>query len=306
MPSFKNFKILIFFIMTFLLLAQWADSQESATPQENFIKITDRLYMLKGAGCNIASLLGQDGVLLIDSGAQNQSAMVVSTMKEITDAPVRMVINTHYHFDHAGGNEAFARKGAITISHLNTRNRMTQEWRVPEIMGIKYPTIPPYPEICLPKITFDESLTIHFNDEIIHVTHIPGGHSDSDIIIQFRKANVIHTGDLYLSNGFPIIDFLYGGSVNGYIAAVGEIIQICNENTRIIPGHGPLSNREELITYRDMLVKARDRIVNMIEEGQTLEEIVTADPISELCKGGKSWLPPKMYIYCVYHEFSNQ
>ena len=205
-----------------------------------------------------------------------------------------------------GGNEAFAKDGATIIAHKNTRERMTHEWRVPEMLGIKYPTIPPYPELFLPKISFIDSLTIHFNDETIQAIHIPAGHSDSDIIVYFQKSNILHTGDLYLSNGFPIIDIYYGGSVNGYIAAVDRIIQLCNENTIIIPGHGPLSDRDELIVYRDMLAKARDRITKLMREGQTLEEIVAADPISELFHGEKSWLSPQLFIACVYTELTIQ
>ncbi len=301
----KTIQISIFIILAVLSFGQLAYPQDLVSAQENFTQVTDELYVLKGVSCNVAGFVGQDGVLIIDSGAQNQSAKIIASLKEISGNPARIVINTHYHFDHVGGNEAFAKGGAAIIAHKNTRERMTQEWRVPEMLGIKYPTIPPYPELFLPKISFIDSLTIHFNNETIQAIHIPDGHSDSDTIVYFQKSNVIHTGDLYLSNGFPIIDIHHGGSVNGYIAAVDRIIRLCNENTKIIPGHGPLSDRARLIAYRDMLAQARDRIEILIKEGHTLEEIVAAEPTSGLYHGGKSWLPPKLFIYCVYHELSN-
>jgi len=299
----KNFHYSILVILVVLSFGQSAYSQDLASNQTHFTKITDELYVLKRVGCNVGGLVGQDGVLIIDSGARNQSAKIRSILKEISEEPARIVVNTHYHYDHVGGNEAFAKGGATIIAHKNTRDRMTQEWRVPEILGMKYPTIPPYPEIFRPKVSFTDSITIHFNNETIQAIHIPDGHSDGDIIVHFRKANVIHTGDLYLSNGFPIIDIHHGGSVNGYIAAVDRIIKLCNENTKIIPGHGPLSDRDGLIVYRDMLAKSRDRIEMHIKEGKTLEEIVAADPISGLYGGEKSWLPPKLFIYCVYYDF---
>jgi glyoxylase-like metal-dependent hydrolase (beta-lactamase superfamily II) len=299
----KNFQYSIFIILVVLSFGQSAYSQDSANNQTHLTKVTDELYVLKRVGCNVAGLVGQDGALIIDSGARNQSAKTISMLKEIFGEPVRIVINTHFHYDHAGGNEAFAKDGATIVAHKNTRIRMTQEWQIPEILGMKYPKIQPYPEIFLPKVSFNESLTIHFNNETIQAIHIPDGHSDSDIIVHFRKANVIHTGDLYLSNGFPIIDIHHGGSVNGYIAAVDKIIRLCNENTKIIPGHGPLSDRDGLIAYRDMLALAKDRIEILIKEGHTLEEIVAAEPTSGLYHGGKSWLPPKLFIYCVYHDF---
>ncbi|MFQ6109352.1 MAG: hypothetical protein ACE5L7_07345, partial [Candidatus Aminicenantales bacterium] len=123
-------------------------------------------------------------------------------------------------------------------------------------------------------------------------------------IIYIRKANVIYTGDLYLSNGFPIIDIYHGGSVNGYIEAVGKIIELCDEDTRIVPGHGEISDREGLRAYHEMLTIARDRIHKLIKAGKTLEEVLAANPTKNLYKGGKSWLSPKLFIYVVYQELS--
>lgn len=287
-----------------LIFAQWAFSQNVNHDQTDAIKLKEGLYLLSGFACNIVVSIGEDGLLTADTGHQSQAEKIISTIMGISGRPIRVVFNTHFHFDHIGGNEAFAEKGAMIIAQENSRKRMMDEWRVPEILGAKWPTIPPYPEISLPQIDFNESITVHFNDDTIQALHFPDAHSDGDAIIYIRKANVIYTGDLYLSNGFPIIDIYHGGSVNGYIEAVGKIIELCDEDTRIVPGHGEISDREGLRAYHEMLTIARDRIHKLIKAGKTLEEVLAANPTKNLYKGGKSWLSPKLFIYVVYQELS--
>lgn len=160
--------------------------------------------------------------------------------------------------------------------------------------------------MALAKISYIDSIAVHFNNDTIEAIHLPAAHTDGDVVIRFRKANIVHTGDLYLSNGFPFIDNDSGGTIAGYLAAVDKIITLCDDKTKVIPGHGAVSDREGLRSYRDMLTAARDRIAKLIREGKTLEEIVAADPTAGLFKGGKSWLAPKLFVFCVYQDLAGK
>lgn len=300
----KRYLGIIAFVLLFLCQSGFTQElQISQTTQPQAVKIADGLYVLEESGCNITVLIGPDGILVIDTGYNRQAENNRARIAAISKDPIRFVLNTHYHYDHVGGNGMFAKEGAIIIAHENARMHMTNEWKIPEILDMKWPTIPPYPEDYLATLIFKNHMTIHFNGDIVQTKHIPGGHSDSDAIVIFPKSNVIHTGDLYLSHSFPIIDIFHGGSVSGYITAIDKIIGLCDEETKIIPGHGPISNLEDMRAYRGMLITARDRISKLMKDGKTLEEVVAADPTAGLFKDGQeSWLPPKIFVYCVYQE----
>jgi cyclase len=178
------------------------------------------------------------------------------------------------------------------------------EWKPREILGVQWPNLPPYSTPALAKVCYAESLTVYFNGEEIEAIHLPAAHSDGDVVIRFKRANVVHTGDLYLSNGFPIIDLDTGGTISGYLAGIDKIVSLCDDNTVVIPGHGAVSGREGLRSYREMLAAARDRIEELIKKRKTLEEVVAADPTAGLFKGGESWIEPKLFVYCVYMDLS--
>lgn len=271
--------------------------QEDSEPIQP-IPVTDRIYLISDLGVNMVVLAGADGVLVVDSGYRSQAPRLQQALADAFAKPVRYLLNTHLNFDHVGGNERLAQDGAVIVAHETTRRRMTEEWRVGEVFGM--PVIPPYPQRALPVLCFRDALTIHFDNETIQLIHIPGGHTDCDAIVRFREGNVIHTGDLFYSHSFPVFE----GKVDGCIAAVERILEYCNAETRIIPGHGTVSDRAGLVAYRKMLVEGRSRIDSLVEQGHTLEEIVAMDPISELCPGGKSYLPPRLFIYCVVHGVS--
>jgi glyoxylase-like metal-dependent hydrolase (beta-lactamase superfamily II) len=286
--------VLVLWILT-LGVGTFAQQQEPKPIQP--IPVTDTIHVID-LGVNIAAFTGPDGVLLVDSGYKNQAPRLQQAIADAFAQPVRYLLNTHLNYDHVGGNERLAQGGAVIVAHETTRRRMTEEWRVGEVLGM--PVIPPFPQQALPVLCFRDTMTIHFNNETVQLIHIPGGHTDCDAIVRFREANVIHTGDLFYSHSFPVFE----GKVDGCIAAVDEILQSCDDETRIIPGHGPVSDRAGLVAYREMLVAGRNRIDSLVEEGHTLEEIVAMDPISELCPGGKCWAPPRYFIYCVVHGLS--
>jgi cyclase len=300
----RTYLTIVTFALFFLCQSGFAqDVQSARDTQSQAFEVAEGLYVLDKSGCNITVSTGPDGILVIDSGYKGQAEQNRARIASMSPGPIRFLLNTHFHFDHVGGNELFAKEGATIVAHENTRMRMSEEWKGPEILGMKWPTIPPYPENYLATISFKNDLTIHFNNDIVQIRHIPGGHSDSDVIITFQKSNVMHVGDLFLSHSFPIVDIFHGGSVSGYIAGIDQIIGMCDDETAIIPGHGPISDLEGLRTYRDMLIAARDRIDKLMKEGKTLDEVVAADPTEGLLKDGKkSWLPPKIFVYCVYQE----
>ena len=296
---------LVFLSFYFLTFSNWSLSQNPVINQ-GVIKVAEKIYVLNDYGCNIAVMVGHEGLLIIDTGYGEDALKMDSVIKTISNLPVKYVLNTHFHFDHLGGNKKLSEGGAVIVAHENTRQRMLLEWNIPEIAGIKYPIIPPYPVEYLPKICFQDSLIIYLNNEIIQCIHFSNSHSDGDVIYYFQKANVIHTGDLFLSNGFPVVDCYCGGTTDGYIRAVDNILKICDERTVIIPGHGAISNRQGLQDYRYMLAESRTRIASLIKEGKTVDEVIGADPTKDLFKGGESWLPPKLFVFTVYQDLSKK
>lgn len=282
-------------------LTIWGYCQETPSVSIGPVKVAEGAYFLGDFGCNIAASVGPDGVLIIDSGYKESTDQVLSALKKVTDAAIHFVMDTHFHFDHVGGNEALAREGAVIISQEQARARMTLPWNA-KILDVQWPKLQPYPAAALARISYAESLKVHFNGEEIEALHLPAAHTDGDVIIRFKKANFIHTGDLFLSNGFTIIDLDSGGTIDGYLAAVDKIISLCDDKTVVMPGHGPVSNREGLLSYRHMLSVARDRIAALIKERKTLEEVVAADITAGLYKAGKSWLDPRLFVYCVYMD----
>lgn len=276
-------------------------SQETLKDPARAGKVAEGIYYLGDFGCNIAALVGSDGVLMIDSGSAQSTDQILDAFRNVTEAGIRIVIDTHFHFDHVGGNEALARQGAVILAHEQTRKRMTLPWDA-KILDVQWPKLQPYPVLALPCVTFTDSIKIHFDGEEIEVLHLPAAHSDDNIIVRFKNANFIHAGDLFESNGFPILDFQAGGTIDGYLAAVDKVASLCDAKTVIMPGHGPVSNREGLQSYRRMLAQAKERIIALIKEHKTLEEILTADVTAGLYKGGKSWLDPRLFVYCVYED----
>ncbi|NVM57486.1 MAG: MBL fold metallo-hydrolase [Desulfobacterales bacterium] len=293
-----------YIVLGLLVISQWTFAQDFEKVQIETFKVTESVFMLKGSGGNIGVSVGEDGVLLIDSEFPQMVEKIKAAVAKLNGGPIRFVLNTNWHFDHADGNELLAKAGAIVIAHDNSRMHMLSEQTIPEYNPDL--RIPPYPKAALPVITVADSLTLHFNGDEIQAIHIPNAHSDSDLAFYFRKANVIHTGDLYFSNGFPFINISSGGSIAGMIAAAEKILNKSDANTKVIPGHGSLSDREEVQAYRDILVTARDRIAKLIKEGKTLDEVLAAEPTAALYKGGKSFISPELFVKVVYMDLAKQ
>ncbi len=228
------------------------------------------IYMLEGqggfAGGNLGLLTGDDGVVLIDDGLEALSDTVLAAVTEAAGAPVDFVVNTHVHGDHVGGNAALHAHGARIVAHDNIRKRMLASDAA---------------EDALPELTFSDEISFHLNGQPARVLHVFKAHTDGDAIIHFTQQDVIHTGDVMFNGMFPFIDLDSGGSVDGYIDAQTLIIDLADENTKIIPGHGPLANRADLERARDMLVDAKARVLALIDQGMDRDEVLAANPLAD-------------------------
>ena len=237
------------------------------------------LYMLEGeggfAGGNLGLSTGEDGVVLIDDGLPPLTSTLLAAIRKLTEDPVQFVINTHVHGDHVGGNEALGKSGATIVAHDNLRRRLIAEGMTTADGDV------PAPKDALPVLTFSDSVTFHLNGREAFVFHVEHAHTDGDAVIHFRDDNVIHAGDAMFNGMFPFIDLDSGGSVDGYIAAQEQILALANEQTKIIPGHGPLANKKDLKAAVDMLKDAHDRVRALVKAGQSEEKILAANPLAD-------------------------
>ena len=257
-------------------------------------RLGDGLYVLEGAGGNMAVSVGEDAVFLVDDQYAPLTEKIVAAIAKLTPKPVRFVLNTHWHGDHTGGNENLGRAGAIVVAHDNVRRRMSVE-QFNEAFNSK---TPPSPTGALPVVTFSGgTVTFHLNGEELRAIHAPNAHTDGDTIVHFVKADVIHSGDIVWNGLYPFIDASSGGSVDGTIAACDRILGMSTERTRIIAGHGPsLVSPAEVRAYRDMLATVSARVKALVAQGKTLEEIKAARVSAEFDeKWGKSFIKPERF-----------
>ncbi len=240
------------------------------------VNIAPGIYMLLGRGGNVGVSAGADGVAIIDDQFADMAPKIRAAVALLAEQPVSFVINTHLHGDHTGGNAVFGRAGAVILAHDNVRKRLS----VPVVNPMTGNTTPAQPPEALPVVTFADGATLHLNGEELAFTHLPNAHTDTDIVVRFRKANVLHMGDTFVG-GFPFIDANSGGTLDGLIAGHDKIIASIDDSTRLIRGHGPLGNKAELIEYRNMLVTVRDRIARLVKAGKSQDEVVAAQPTRE-------------------------
>ncbi len=266
-------------------------------------QVTENISMLIADECgNTVVFTGEDGVLVVDTKVTPLIGHLQAAIAKISDKPIRFLINTHWHPDHVGGNKEIGEAGAVIIAHENARKRMSTEQYIEFLFDA---TIPPSPPIALPVVTFTREMTLHFNGEEIFIFYVQDGHTDDDIAIYFRKANVIHMGDIFDEGIYPYIGVSSGGSVNGMIAVATHILAMIDDSTKVIPGHGPLSNKQGLQRYIDMLTIMRDRILEQITAGKTLEEIVASKPSQEFdAQLGQSLLQPDNFVTMLYKDLS--
>ncbi len=288
---------------SFLLLGLVATT---ATAQQDFskveIKTTDLgqgLYLLTGSGGNIGVSSGPDGVVLIDDQYAPLAAKIRAALEAVAPRqPLRFVLNTHWHGDHTGGNESFGEGGALIVAHHNVRKRLAAGG----FMEAFKRDVKPAPAKALPVVTFGDDVEFHLNGLTLHAMHVAPSHTDGDAVVFFPEANLVHMGDTYFNGLYPVIDYGSGGHIDGMVAAISEILPRLDDKSRVIPGHGPLSNKAELTAYRDMLATVAARLKKLMAEGKTLAQIQAAKPTADFdAQWGKGFLPPEAWVEMVWN-----
>ncbi|HET9308280.1 MAG TPA: MBL fold metallo-hydrolase [Candidatus Sulfotelmatobacter sp.] len=252
-------------------------AQMGATPIQAQ-PLAENLKLLSGPGGNVVVLNGPDGKIVVDTFLLPAWPKLKEALDGLGNAPVKTVIDTHWHFDHTDNNGNLHAAGATVLAHENTKSRMAEP-HDSALLGLH---IPPSPADALPQQTFRSSQKLEANGEMLMLQYFQPAHTDTDIYIHFQKANVIHMGDTFFNRCYPVIDTSTGGKINGMIVAADKVLPLADKNTKIVPGHGPLGNKADLTRFRDMLVVARDRVQKLKTAGKSAEEIAAGKPLADL------------------------
>ena len=254
------------------------------------------IYMLEGEGGNIGVSAGEDGVFLIDDQFAPLTPKIVAAVKEISDKPIRFGQNTHWHGDHIGGNENLGKAGAVIIAHDNVYKRMAVGGAI-QLLKQNYA---PAPKVALPVVTFTTTATFHLNGDDVTSIHLPPAHTDGDSFVRFTKANVIHTGDVFTAYRYPLMDVESGGSVKGIVAAIDRLLPLIDDNTKVIPGHGGLSGKKDVLAYRKMVSTVVGRIEPMVKSRKSLEQVLAAKPSREFDEEWGKFRKPDAFVEMIY------
>jgi len=294
--------LLIFFGAATLFTAPAFAQQDFSKVEIKTEKLSATTYMMTGEGGNLGLSIGEDAVFVIDDQFAPLTPKINAAIAQLTKKPIKFVLNTHWHFDHTGGNENMGKAGALIVAHENVRRRMSAEGFI-EFFGMKTKA---EPTVALPVVTFTQDLTFHINGDEVHAYHVANAHTDGDAIVHFKNSDVIHMGDTFFNKLYPFIDTSSGGKVDGVIAAVDQVLKIAGDNTKIIPGHGPLGSKADLKAYRDMLATVSTRIKSQIEDGKKLEDVLAAKPTAEFDEvWGKGFLTPQKWVEMMYSNLRN-
>jgi glyoxylase-like metal-dependent hydrolase (beta-lactamase superfamily II) len=254
-----------------------APAQPAAQPDFSKVEIkphqvSGNFHYLEGQGGNVGVLVGDDGVLIIDDQFAPLTEKIMAAVKKLSTKPVRLLVNTHVHGDHTGGNENIGKMGINILAHDNVRVRLIQ--------GVNGAA--PAPAVALPLITYGDKVSLHLDGEDVEIGKFPPAHTDGDSYIRFPKADAIHVGDVFRTTGYPVIDGNNGGTVKGTIDALQMIVNMAGPNTKILPGHGVVVNRDQVASFREAVIEARNRVSALIKQGMTLAQVVAANPTADL------------------------
>ena len=268
-----------------------------ATTEIKATKLYDNVYLLQGAGGNMAVQTGPDGKILIDSSFSSAVPRLREALKSLSADPAHLLINTHWHIDHTDGNEGMHQAGFTILAHSMTRERLSKPWEI-KLFGISGPAAP---DAALPAVAFDDKMRLWHNGDSLSLAHYDPAHTDTDIYVHFEKANVLHMGDTWFNGFYPFIDESSGGNINGMIRASEKGLALAGPGTKIIPGHGPLGTRTQLQATCDMLCTVRDRVAKLKSAGASEQEVVAKKPTADLDSiWGKGMFPPDLFVGIVY------
>jgi cyclase len=263
----------------------------------------DGVYMLEGQGGNITVATAKDGIILVDSEFAPLHDKIKAAIAVISNQPVKWLINTHFHGDHTGGNAPFAKDGVTVVAHVNVKNRLAAG----TTNGLTGAKTPPAAAEALPGKTYTDNFKIMMKGRVADLKHIANAHTDGDTYVWFKTANVLATGDTFTNGRYPNIDFANGGNIKGMIAAADLYLKLCNDKSRIVPGHGPIADKAALLDYRTMLVTARDRMAQLVKDGKSEDDVIAAKPFADLdVKWAPSELASKNFIRVVYHSLADK
>jgi cyclase len=270
-------------------------AQIGAAPIET-TRLAERLVMLSGPGGNVVVLHGPGGKVVVDGFVQPAWGRLKAALDALDDRPIKSMIDTHWHFDHADNNANFRSAGAGVIAHENTGKRLMQPH---DLLGMHFD---PSPSAALPTQTFPAKLTLQLNGEIMYLSHVAPAHTDTDIFVHYTKGDVLHMGDVFFNGFYPFIDASTGGNINGMIGGAAQALQVTGAKTKIVPGHGPLGSRGSLEAYHHMLTAIRDRVEKEKKAGKTLAEVQAAKPSAEFdAMWGKGMMAPDAFVALVYN-----
>jgi cyclase len=271
-------------------------AQMAAIPLQT-LKLRDNLTLLYGPGGNLVALDGPDGKILVDSSFVPVVPKILQALAGISPSPLKILINTHWHFDHTDGNALLHESGATILAHENTRKRLSTPQDI-AAFGMHFPASP---LAAWPQQTFADAFRLYFNNEELALSYIKPAHTDTDIFIRYEKENVLHMGDIFFNGMYPFTDASSGGSINGMIAGAESAFKFVDAETKIVPGHGPVGDKSELTKYRDMLVTVRDRVQAQKKAGKKVVEVVAAKPTADLdAAWGNGLLKPEQFVGIVY------
>jgi cyclase len=294
-------------VLSVLLLVSsfaFAQHDDFSKVQIKVTKVAGSVYMLEGAGGNIGASVGEDGIVVVDDQYAPLAEKIQAALKGITDKPVRFVINTHYHEDHTGGN-AFFQQQAPIIAQDNVRKRLENGGTAGNLASVQFEA-KPQPKAALPIITFDHDVTVHLNGEDIRALHFPSGHTDGDSVIFFPKSNVVHMGDDFVTYGFPFIDLGGGGSVEGMISALETIVPKLPADVKVIPGHGPVSNLDDVRRFITMLKETREAVDKGIKQGKTLDQLKQEKVLEPWKKWSGDFISSDAFIETLFNDLTGK
>ncbi|HEY2961462.1 MAG TPA: MBL fold metallo-hydrolase [Pyrinomonadaceae bacterium] len=294
-------KLVVVLFALFFTVAVQAQQTDFSKVQIKATKVAGNVYVLEGAGGNIGVSVGEDGILIVDDQFAPLADKIRASLKTLGQGKLRFILNTHWHGDHTGGNVAFGPEAPI-IAHDNVRKRLSTEQHSEFFKS----TTPASPKEALPVITFDQALSVHFNGEEIRVIHFPHGHTDGDSVIFFTTSNVVHLGDDFFAGSFPFVDLESGGSVEGLIKNINELVGKIPAGAKLIPGHGPISTLDDLKAYQRMLTETTAIVRQKIAAGKTLEQIKSEGLPAEWKSWGAGFIKTEMWLEIVYRSLTKK